>query len=209
MELPCAAPFISQPETSDKPAVKHPMDLSMIHQKLENGGYGSFSQWEKDMTLIWTNAEKSQQKDTYLLSLAQTLRDHFKKECRRYKRTRFNGWFRDVSSICQKMTDLFQTPPSAVGAIMRLPGRDAREEMKPMTEPEIATFIRMSRYLDDPKDSQEMRRLISIHEQIPLKEVEMGEIDVSDLKKDTMYALRDYLAVRLCEMNIAYPTLRL
>lgn len=55
--------------------ISHPMDLSTMKKKLEEGRYGSFEEFENDVQLIISNCLKYNTPDTFYHQYALTFRN--------------------------------------------------------------------------------------------------------------------------------------
>jgi len=60
--------------------ITHPMDLSTVQSKLEDGKYGSPSDFAKDMRLIWKNAMTYNRPDSDIFETAEKLAKLFEKK---------------------------------------------------------------------------------------------------------------------------------
>lgn len=212
MALPCAAVFIDpvSPERDGVPTyfniIKHPIDLTTIYKKLNNNEYNGFHQWDKDMNLIWTNAEKFYKKTSYIGALANELRKHYEKEHQRFKILRIAKWSRVVLGYKAHLDHLFENVPPIIGTMAQQTERDStQQQLKPFSEEELNIFIRMTSYLTNPDDTQKMTKIILLNQPELKIDENNFEIDVNDLSIPTLYALRDYITFRLAEMNLAYP----
>jgi hypothetical protein len=211
MKLPCAKVFLHpvDPIRDDVPnylqVIKHPVDLNLILKRLQNNEYAGISHWDKDMSFIWSNAEKFYQKDSLMAILANQLRRHYDKQYQRVKVLRLAKWSRVVIGFKARLEALFDQIPPVIGALATFSDKTGQTSLKPFSEEELNIFIRMSLYLQNPVDAKKMAQIIR-HCQ---PELEFGqgenEIDVNDLAIETLYTLRDFVTYRLAEMNIAYP----
>jgi hypothetical protein len=211
MKLPCARVFLHpvDPERDDVPnyfqVVKHPIDLSIILKRLQNSEYPGISHWDKDMSLIWVNAEKFYQKAHYMTILAYELKRHYDKEYQRVKVLRLLKWSRVVIGFKARLEALFERIPPLVGALAQFSELSGHAQLKPFSEEELNIFIRMSLYLQNPADAKKMAQIIQFCQ--PETSITSGdmELDVNDLSVQTLYTLREFVTFRLAEMNIAYP----
>ena len=211
MKLPCAKVFLDpvDPVKDNIPnypnVIKHPIHLKLINKRLQHNEYSGISHWDKEMNLIWNNAEKFFQKNSYMAILANELHKHYVKEYQRIKLQRLAKWSRVVFSFKSKLEKLFETIPPVVGAIAQFPERNGNDKMKPFSEEELNVFIRMTLYLKNPNDSRKMAQIVQYFQpEIKFDALE-NEIDVNDINVKTLYALRDYVTYRLAEMNLEYP----
>lgn len=208
MKLPCAKVFLDPVDTESEDyrnylnVVKHPMDLTQIYKRLTGNEYTGITQWDKDMNLIWNNAEKFYTKSSMMAILSGELRRQYEKEYQRIKLLRLAKWSRVVFGFKAKLEALFENIPPVVGAMGEFSDGDTT---KPFSEEELNTFIRMCLYIQNTQDSQKMAQIIHYYQ--PDFKMEKGtfEIDVNDLSVPTLHALRDFVTFRLAEMNILYP----
>lgn len=209
MSQPCGKLFL-QPTEPDNPkyqqVIKHPIGLEMIHTRLADGEYTCVSQWEKDVCLIWANAEKFHTKNSYVYYMAAELQNHFNKLFqKKIKNRRLAKWSRTVFTLKTKLEALFNEIPPIIGAFSIQPEMIQGKDVKLFSEEELNTFIRMSLYLQNTEDSKKLGMIIK-HFQPDIKfENDEIEIDVNDLDKVTLHSLRNYIELRLAEMNILYP----
>lgn len=212
MKLPCAAVFLDpvNPERDGVPNyytfIKHPIDLGSIYKKLLNNEYNGFHQWDKDMNLVWTNAEKFYKKNSYIGALADELRKHYEKEHQKLKVLRIAKWSRVVIGFRTELEQLFDQVPPILGTLAQKNDREsADQQLKQFSEEELNILIRMIGYLKESTDSQNMAKIILLYQPETKINESPFEIDVNDLKLETLYSLRDYVSFRLAEMNLAYP----
>ena len=206
MSLPCGQPFLYPSETDNPKIVKHPIGLETIHSRLNDNEYTSISQWEKDVCLIWTNVEKYNTKNSYMYYMAAELQNHFNKLFQmKIKNRRLAKWSRTVYTLKTKLEALFSEIPPLIGAFSVQPEMIQGKDVKLFSEEELNVFIRMSLFLHNKEDSKKLAMIIK-HFQ-PNVEIGKGdiEIDVNDLEKQTLHSLRNYVELRLAEMNISYP----
>jgi hypothetical protein len=213
MKLPCAQPFLHpfEPPADDLASynalIKHPIDLPTILKRLMNNEYPGISHWDRDMSFIWTNAEKWRGKSAWpwRASLANELHRHYDKEYERVKLLRLAKWSRVVFAFRTKLEALFDTIPPFVGAMAHCSDRVNASLLKPFSEEELNVFIRMSLYLVNLPDSKKMARIIQhFQPEFEISDKPL-EIDVNDLSVQSLHALRAYITYRLAEMNILYP----
>lgn len=211
MNRPCAAIFLQPVDTNGENSqnysnvIKRPMSLNLIYQKLQNNEYPNITQWDRDMNLIWGNAEKFSGKGSCNYTLANELHRQYDKLYQRIKILRLAKWSRVVFSYKAKIENIFESIPPVLGALSQLPERAHDAQLKPFSEEELNLFIRMSAYLANPPDSKKMGQIIQHYQPKTFISSGNAEIDVNDLTPQTLYALRDYVTFRLAEMNIAYP----
>ncbi|OHT13122.1 Bromodomain containing protein [Tritrichomonas foetus] len=211
MKLPCAKVFLDpvDPVKDNVPTylqvIKHPIHLRLINKRLLNNEYSGISHWDKDMNLVWNNAEKFYQKTSYIGILANELHKHYDKEYQRIKLQRLAKWSRAVFGFKSQLEKLFDTIPPVVGALAQFPEKSSTEKLKPFSEEELNIFIRMSLYLRNSHDSKKMAQIVQHFQPDIVFSSLDNEIDVNDLEITTLYALRDYVTYRLAEMNLVYP----
>ena len=212
MQKPSASVFLSpvDPEKDNVPdyyqVIKHPIDLGTIHKRLQNGEYSNKSQWDKEMNLVWTNAEKYYKKGSLISILANELHRVYDKECEKLKLLRTAKWSRVIVDLNQKLDRLYEQPPAVVNALLQLKERKDEEKLKPFSEEELNILIHMSQYLANNHDSMKILRIIKYFQpDTVIANNNLFKLDVNDLELKTLYALRDYITYRLAEMNIQYP----
>ena len=93
--------------------IRNPQDLGTIYGRLQRKEYKSVGQWEKDINLIWMNAETYNGKDSYIAFMA----NHMKKKLERLKkpldRRNISGWTKNIYQLREKFDSMLAScPPS-------------------------------------------------------------------------------------------------
>lgn len=212
MEKPCAHPFLDpvDPQKNNLKdyfsVVKHPIDLHSIYKKMLNNEYANISQWDKEMSLIWSNAEKYFKKGSYISILANELHRVYSKEYEKIKLLRLVKWSRVIFNLNNKLDKLYENPPPFVGAVRRFPDKNGETSLHPFSEDELNTFIHMSKYVNNATDAAKIAKIINFYQpEYELKST-LNQIEVNDLDVKTLYAIREFLIFRVAEMNILYQT---
>lgn len=211
MSKPCAAVFLDpvNPEESKlvnyNTIVKHPIDLTTIYHRLENGEYPNITQWDKDMNLIWSNAEKYFKKGSYMSIVASEIQRIYIKEYEKIKVLRLAKWAKVVNELKLKLEKLYDNPPPFIAAVSQMQQLEHDEKLKPFSEDELNTFIHMASYLDNTDDSKKMMHIINYFQPNTLTDTNPVKLDVNDLQIPTLHALREFVSHKVAEMNIKYP----
>lgn len=211
MKRPCSSLFLQpvNPELDGAPnylkIVKKPTDLGTIKHHLEEGDYQSINAWWREMNLIWTNAEKFNGKESFMCYLAYEIKRNFDKEYKRVAITNMQTWVQTVSKLKDKLDDLLDEPPDPVTKYAIISEKSDVNQMKPLTEEEMDSFIKGSMLLSSPQDAKKMIHIIRSYEprfQLP---DDNAEIDVSTLSSNTLIALKNYVIQRLEDLNVPFP----
>lgn len=210
LKLPGAALF-SKPVNTNNPEfkdytklVRNPQDLGTILKKLENNEYQNPQQWEKDVALVWSNAETYNGKGTYPALIAQ----HMSKQCEKLKKTlimcKISGWMKNLFIWRDKLDKLLVSPPR--GSTIRI---FPEIEYKPpkydkFTPKEMESFIIASRQMTRPDDVKCIAKILDLHPN-NADEDDTVVLNIDNLQPRTLHALRDFFMKRYAEMNEPYP----
>ncbi|OHT06426.1 Bromodomain containing protein [Tritrichomonas foetus] len=211
MKRPCAALFLEpvDPDRDGAPnyfaVVKKPVDLGTIRKRLINDEYQSVAAWNREMNLVWGNAEKFNGRDSYLCTIALEIRRNFEKEFRKIKTLSLQKWAQTVSELKDCLDNLLDTPPEPVTKFATISEKPDPNQLKPFTEDEMDIFIRSSMLLTSKQDAKKMLHIIRFYEPRfsgpdPEKLIDVGQLSVS-----TLHALRDYINQRINDLNLPFP----
>ena len=209
-KMPGASPFNEpiKPTANEyaeyRRLIKNPQDLGTIAKKLENGEYSNVQAWEKDMNLIWSNAETFNGKDAYVTTIARHMAKHCEKLKKRLSMRKISGWMKCLYIWREKLDKLMVSPPNdSKLRIFPIPTY-VKPEYKPFTDREFDIFLEATRTLNK---SEDIKQLSKITQQDP-NYTPTGDnmiVDVDQLETRTLYALRNYVMKRYNEMGIPYP----
>jgi hypothetical protein len=91
--------------------IEHPLDLSIVRDKLEDGGYNTIAEWAKDIRIIWKSVRKLYRKDSPIWAMATDLSTWFEKHYREYPRSQSEQWFIQFSRTRADLEKLVETYP--------------------------------------------------------------------------------------------------
>ena len=108
--------------------IDHPMDLSIVQEKLNTGAYDSIALWARDVELVWSNAIHTLPPENYLSMMAQELQLWFKHEMRQVNSDgkavntftpRFleEKWLQDVDILKKNIQKIINTCPIKLSLI--------------------------------------------------------------------------------------------
>ena len=115
---PICNPFVEKvdPERDGAPdyyeVIAEPMALQMVKQNLRDGKYDSIQAWQRDVNLIWDNAQKYNGDDTLYTYMALEARLWFDKQMKRFPSTQEEEWMGKIQRNVKKLCDLFSHPPA-------------------------------------------------------------------------------------------------
>ena len=131
--------------------VRHPMDLTLVRTRLEDGFYCRVSEWLRDVELIWSNAEAFNGPDNVVTMFAQTMRAKFEKFC-----LSLNGdcasWLAKIDSLSKKLDKITAEPPPAL-----------KGKLKPRkTDAEAGEKRKICMAADKIKDKNDLMRVFQV-----------------------------------------------
>ena len=211
MRRPCAALFLEpvDPDRDGAPnyysVVKKPVDLGTIRKKLQNDEYQSVAAWNREMSLVWGNAEKFNGKESYLSMIALEIKKNFEKEFRKIKTLTLQKWSQTVSDLKDSLDNLLDTPPEPVTKFATISEKPDPNQLKAFTDEEMDSFIKASMLLTSKQDEKKMLHIIRLYDPRFNGPDQDKQIDVGQLSIPALHTLRDYVNQRLADLNIPIP----
>lgn len=211
MKRPCAALFLEpvDPERDGAPnyynVVKRPVDLGTIRKRLENDEYSNIGAWNRDMNLIWGNAEKFNGKDSIPCLLAKEIQRAYEKEFKQIKALDLHKWAQEVSNLKDHLDNLLDSPPDPVTKFATISEKPDPNQLKPFTDEEMDIFIRSSMMLTSKQDGKKMLHIIRLHDPGFTGPDQNGFVNVGQLSVTILHLLRDYINQRLSDLNLTPP----
>lgn len=184
--------------------IKNPQDLGTITRKLEAGEYSNIQAWERDINLIWTNAEQFNGKETYVSLIAKHMAKHCEKLKRKLTMRKISGWMKCLYIWREKLDKLMVSPPENSTIKFFPPLEYVAPDYKPFTDRETNCFIEATRSLNKSEEIKQLAKIAATDPNFNAAEENMV-LNVDGLEPRTMYALRSYVLKRFNEMGIAYP----
>jgi hypothetical protein len=120
--------------------VKRPIDLGRI-RRLVDDEYQSIAAWNREMNLIWGNAEKFNGLELVLTSLALEIRWTFEKESKKQKSLSIQKWAKIVGELKDCLNDLLDSPPEVVSSFATISEKTDPNPLRPFTDEEKDQFI--------------------------------------------------------------------
>lgn len=211
MKRPCASLFLEpvNPDRDGAPnyyaVVKKPVDLGSIYKKLENDEYTSVAAWNRDMSLVWGNAEKFNGRESFIGLIAFEIKRNYDREYRKIRILTMQKWIQTVSDLKDQLDDLLDSPPDTITKYATISERPDPNQAKPFTDDDIDQLIRSSMYLSSKQDAKKMLHIIRLCEPHYPGPDEKNRIDVSSLSSSTLHTLKDYVFQRLQDLGIQIP----
>lgn len=211
MKRPCAALFLEpvDPDRDGAPnyymVVKKPVDLGTIRRRLENDEYQSVAAWNREMNLIWGNAEKFNGRESFLCTIAMEIRRNFEKEFRKIKTLNLQKWAQTVSELKDCLDNLLDSPPEPVTKFATISEKPDPNQLKPFSDEEMDLFIRSTMLITSKQDAKKMLHIIRLYEPRFNGPDQDKQIDVGQLSVPTLHNLREYVNHRLTDLNIPLP----
>lgn len=211
MKRPCASLFLEpvNPDRDGAPnyyaVVKKPVDLGSIFKKLESDEYNSVAAWNRDMNLVWGNAEKFNGRESFLGLIALEIKRNYDREYKKIKTLTIQKWTQTVSDLKDQLDDLLDTPPDLMTKYATISEKPDPNQMKPLSDDELDQFIKASMLLSSKQDAKKMLHIIRLCEPQFSGPGDDNRVDVSSLQLPTLHALKEYTFQRLQDLNIAIP----
>lgn len=209
MTYPCAALFLNPVNPNDAPKyreiIQYPQDLSTILHNLEKGIYHYVDNWEKDMKLIWYNAEKynGSQSDIYILS--QCLAEHFQKKIKILDNSHLNLWVSNSYNDAKSLMTISSTLPPSLAS--KLPQEMIMESIdRPISDAELKALEKALSFLTKSSQKHYIFELLNHYESKNPSFDMYSPIDLRSLSKETLFALQLFAQEQFRKDNRPYPT---
>lgn len=209
MKHPCASLFLRpvDPE-KDKASeyfqiIKTPQDLSSIMKKLRDKQYPNIETFERDLVLIWYNAEKYNGRGSLPYILASSLEKYYQKLKKQHFIFNYRTWEQRAKNLTQKLDYLLYIAPSI--AKPHFPVANPKKIQLLFRE---IDYLPLSKALQKLKGPQDTHAFVSIfrkmEKQVPIYEDPLI-VDLRQLSQDTLVELRNYAKQRMKDLNLKYP----
>ncbi|EAY14010.1 Bromodomain containing protein [Trichomonas vaginalis G3] len=206
MQMPCAVLFNEPVKAKLKDyeryvkVIKNPQDLGTILKRLQSSEYQNYQQWEKDIALVWSNAEAYNGKDSYVTQIAR----HMAKQCESMKKRismqKISGWMKYLYIWREKLDKLLVSPPQS-STIRFFPDiKYIPPEYKPLTSKEKDQLIEQSRIVAKGDDLKHIAKIVELDPQGEIKDDNVV-INVDLLSPKTLYSLQKFYKKRVSELN--------
>lgn len=223
---PCVRPFINRFPIDDPiyedyyAVISRPICLNDIKERVEMKKYSSWTEFERDIKLIWTNIKQISEPTDPLLIMAEELQRLYGKYSTLYTTSSLTKWTRQFSQMSLKVQMKLQKMPDfcAVMTILRAPcllgipmvpieSTNVSKDLlvRPLAEIEMLNFMEAIRNLTSTKDAKELVKIIYEEENsINIHHAHL-DINLSVLQPYTIRRLISYTKSRMKEMGLAYP----
>jgi hypothetical protein len=92
--------------------IKEPMALTEVKRKLGANEYDSVQSWERDVNLIWSNAQTYNGEDTLFMHMAMEASLWFGGRTKRFPATQEEDWTGKIQRTAKKLLDVLVHPPA-------------------------------------------------------------------------------------------------
>jgi hypothetical protein len=97
--------------------ITSPQDLSTIRRRLVNRQYKMYAEWERDMNLIWSNAQYYNGADPVIGRLAAVLAKHFEKMSLSIS-PHYGSWLQKFDRLFRRLNRLVANPPPRIAPMI-------------------------------------------------------------------------------------------
>lgn len=91
--------------------IKEPMALNKVLYKLQTNKYETVSDWERDINLIWSNAEEYNGEDTLFTYMAKEASLWFTKKMKTFPANQEEEWTEKIQKTTRKFINIISHPP--------------------------------------------------------------------------------------------------
>ena len=209
---PCASIF-NEPVNNKDPTlrdyfkkIRNPQDLGSIYDRLLSDEYTSVTQWENDINTVWSNAETYNGANSTVGWIANYLSSVFQKLKAPLDMHNTTNWTRQVYSLTDKLDHYFIDCPDLLQDAIPQNFNQAEEYILPsFSSKDISAFIKASEILNSPQDTAAICKILSKYAPKTNLSKDNIIVDVNNLSKVALHALRDYFKKKLVELRIPYP----
>ncbi|KAK8894652.1 hypothetical protein M9Y10_023089 [Tritrichomonas musculus] len=186
--------------------IRNPQDLGTIYGRLQRGEYKTVVQWEKDIDLVWMNAETYNGKDSYIAYMAK----HMKKKFERLKKPLDNcsvsGWTKHIYQLREKFDKMLSVcPPSLQSIVPRNLESASAAFQTPFNAKETANLIKASTMVKTQKDIDQITAILRRNESQVDTNTENLVVDINNLSNNTLHEISAYYRKQLIEQGLPYP----
>lgn len=186
--------------------IRNPQDLGTIYGRLQRKEYKSVVQWEKDIDLVWMNAETYNGKDSYIAFMAK----HMKKKFERLKKPLDNrsvsGWTKHIYQLREKFDSMLSVcPPSLQSIVPRNLDSACAAFQTPFNAKEISNLIKASEMVNTQKDIDQVSAILKKNDPPVDTNTEDLVVDINTLSNSTLHEISAYYRKQLIEQGLPYP----
>jgi hypothetical protein len=180
--------------------IKKPCDLGTVLGRLENKQYADVDSWERDMDLIWSNAERFNGATSPISQVAKAMHQKYTKLKARLSPPSAKDWIGRITSIYEKLNRQMQCAPGSLRQHF-----DGKEFSGPLPTAELQRFCTASSLLTERSDVLQMIQLMTLlGVSLDLRKEETF-VPVKALPPDAMKTLIAYAKDRCRSMKVPYP----
>lgn len=206
MKIPCAVLFNEPVKAKLKDydrymkVIKNPQDLGTILKRLQSSEYQTYQQWEKDIGLVWSNAEIFNGKDSYVSQIARHMAKVCESKKKRITMQKISGWMKYLYIWREKLDKLLVSPPPQ-SQIKFFPDiKYTPPEYKALTNKEKDQIIEHSRIVSKGEDLKHVAKIIGLDPQGEIKDDNVV-INIDLLSPKTLYSLQKFYKKRVADLT--------
>lgn len=120
IKWPMCSPFVQMvdPERDGAPnyfdIIKEPMALTKVVSKIQAHEYDSVDDWKRDVNLIWSNARKYNDPDSFFVHMANESSRWFNEKTKDFPATQEEEWTAKMQKTTKKLLHFLSHPPSDI-----------------------------------------------------------------------------------------------
>jgi hypothetical protein len=179
--------------------ITSPQDLSTIRSRLLNREYKTYPEWERDMNLIWANAQYYNGAKSVVGALAEAMADKFKKESRAIP-GRYGSWVQKIDLLFQRLNKLVANPPGTLE-----PHIGHNEFQNPTSAKDLARLGRAASGLTHRNDMVQFIQLLTTLNVPFLIDGDELRVKSGEVSQFAAKGLIAFVKERLGAMGYGYP----
>lgn len=181
--------------------IENPQFFSFIQEKLRQGKYHTFSEFQNDIDLVFSNTRKYFGEDTYQTIVADELSKQFKKLCRKLTCTFSNqAWSSELTNIYNKLTLKMQNSPPSLKNKLNI--KNAVDSISPQ---DLSNFSKAANQLKDTDDVLGMLQLLNAGGLHIDPQKDHIYVNLKSIPSSTILPLIAYTKERFKDLNLNYP----
>jgi hypothetical protein len=181
-----------------------PIDLNLILTRLVSNEYKIVDLWERDVGMVWYNAEKYWSRNSYNFILAQELSRQFRKLRRQFDLETCAGWTRTWIRLEKRVNHLLANPPKVTKGY--LASFAATREQDVFPEDEYVALLKALPRLTKSDDLLFFNNVLMAYTPKINYVEDPLFVDLRELPVPALVALRDYAVKKFAEKGRPYPT---
>jgi hypothetical protein len=181
--------------------IKYPRDLGTIRTRLNQNQYATVSFWERDVELVWSNAERFNGANTLIGGLAKAMEAKYKKLKQNLKLTSPMDWIARISAVYDQLNQRLLSAPGELKVHFKGKNLDG-----PVPEADVEHFCNAVTALTERSDILQMIQLLTLHGVKLDVRKEETVVMVKDLPAEALNSLIAYTKERYRSLKLPYPT---